>query len=60
MPGKRNNPLTFAFADFSRHGGRGNSMGKPATNAAEADRTAFESKGKSGRLFSGWRRGSSR
>ncbi|MEW1616510.1 hypothetical protein [Streptomyces sp. NPDC088744] len=35
------NPLAFMFADPSQHGGRGDTMGRPARSAAEADRQGW-------------------
>lgn len=34
----KRNPFAFVFADPARHGGRGDSMGRPAKTAADADR----------------------
>jgi hypothetical protein len=38
----KRNPLAFLFADPGRHGGRGNTMGRPARTAAEADRQGWD------------------
>lgn len=35
------NPLAFLFSDPTRHGGGGDSMGRPARTAAEADRQGW-------------------
>ncbi|WP_329224254.1 hypothetical protein OG352_39785 (plasmid) [Streptomyces sp. NBC_01485] len=35
------NPLSFIFADPSQHGSNGDTMGRPARNAREADRQGW-------------------